>query len=387
MDWGLAQKMSVGVATPPGTDGSNGAPSFIQGTPQYMSPEQANGEPLDVRSDIYALGGVLFSILSYEKPATGTTLEEILTKVRTGVILPREWSQAAALSAKTDAQRWKDLPLALQAVTKKAMALDPKDRYQSVPEMVEDIEAYQNGFATRAEQAGLFVQLFLLVKRHRLATALVGLLLVCAAIFTAQLAASERRARHNALLAEQEAQRASLNAQRAEQEAERATLNARRAEVNEQEAQKQAGIAEANAKRAIEEKESARLFAAKAHMTLAAEAEKQGFGQEMLNALEQVPKDLRTQHWDYIRQKLDTSTLTIQAKGGTAWRGCLPHPLAPEKLLTLQRDGWVRTLTPSSGTFEDLFQIDSTGLKNGIAVMQRIKSIQLTPIRVAVSLS
>ncbi|MEI6872562.1 MAG: WD40 repeat domain-containing protein, partial [Verrucomicrobiota bacterium] len=133
-------------------------------------------------------------------------------------------------------------------------------------------------------------------------------------------------------------------------------------------AQKQAGIAEANTKLAIEEKESARRFAAKAHMALAAEAEKQGFGQEMQNALEQVPEDLRTQHWDYIRRKLDTSTLSIKAKGGSSWLGCLPHPLDSEKLLTLQRDGWVRALTPSTETFEDLFQIDKAGLKNGIAV-------------------
>lgn len=127
MDWGLAQKMSDGVACTVGTDGSDDAPRYIQGTPQYMSPEQTYAAPLDVRSDIYALGGVLFYILSYEKPVAGTTLSEVLSKVRRGKILPMEWSRAdSARGGNAGANRW-DAPTALQAPIAKGSKLEGEE--------------------------------------------------------------------------------------------------------------------------------------------------------------------------------------------------------------------------------------------------------------------
>src|SRR5688572_31099932 len=59
------------------------------GTPQYMSPEQAMGErTIDARSDIYALGAVLYEMLTGDPPFTGSTIQSIVAKVMTEKPVP-----------------------------------------------------------------------------------------------------------------------------------------------------------------------------------------------------------------------------------------------------------------------------------------------------------
>ena len=334
MDWGLAQSLE---SRPPETD-SEGQSHVIEGTPQYMSPEQAKGKPLDARSDIYALGAMLHSILTYGPPVTGSSTAEVLLKVRKGEVLPIRRTRADKPNGTGAAEV--PIPTALQAVTRKAMALKREQRYQSVAEMVRDIEAYQLGFATEAEQAGLLRLLYLLIRRQRFASALAGLLVFTAAGFTVRLAASERLARQNAILAQEHAERA-----------------------------------EANAQRANEEKESSRRAAATAHMALAESAEKNVLGQEMKDTLSRVPEDLRGQPWAYVQRKLDTSIRTIQAPKNAPWRACVPDPQTPTALITLQNSGWIRSVDLSSGEIQDRIKVDASRLKDGIAVSEDGKRI------------
>ena len=175
IDWGLAVafREHAQYDHPPGPppEGEESGTIRLQGTPQYMSPEQVEGlvEGLDERSDVYALGGVLYAILTTNSPFSGTSLNEVLDRVRNGQITPMpEVRVITGPSGKTEVQ----MPEALRAVTFKAMALRRSDRYSSVNALVADIEAYQNGFATSAEQAGLLRQLTLLIKRNRLASSL-----------------------------------------------------------------------------------------------------------------------------------------------------------------------------------------------------------------------
>jgi serine/threonine protein kinase len=124
MDWGLAKvlcRASVPDATDPashrdalqmrsavlsvaGVSGSTQA-GTIMGTPQYMSPEQANGEveSLDERTDVYALGAILYQMLALRPPVTGATVEEVLEKVRRGEVTPIDGR--AAFKSRTTIER------------------------------------------------------------------------------------------------------------------------------------------------------------------------------------------------------------------------------------------------------------------------------------------
>jgi serine/threonine-protein kinase len=94
------------------------------GTPQYMSPEQASGaRDVDARADIYALGGVLYEMLTGEPPFTGDTPQAILARSLTEEVKPLEAVRPG-------------LPAALGATIRRAMKKDPADRYQSAGELV-----------------------------------------------------------------------------------------------------------------------------------------------------------------------------------------------------------------------------------------------------------
>jgi WD40 repeat protein/serine/threonine protein kinase len=183
MDWGLAKVLGGGEAAP--SDGadtsaiqharSNLADSAIKtldgavmGTPYYMAPEQARGEvsELDGRADVYALGGILYELLSLRRAVDGKNGMAIVMKVAAGEITPLPTTADPAARPQCPGGQ---IPAALAAVAMKALALKPEERYQTVKDLQADIEAYQAGFATSAENAGLGRLLLLFVKRHRTA--------------------------------------------------------------------------------------------------------------------------------------------------------------------------------------------------------------------------
>ncbi len=202
MDWGLAkvfdparaldgaifdagERTAVRVISDAGDTGSMTMDGTVLGTPKYMSPEQARGEneTLTARSDIYSLGGILYQILTLRPPVEGRNVEEVLLKVaRAEVTAPRE---ATAGSKRLPHLPRGRVPESLDAVVMKTMSLQPADRYQSVPELQAEIESYQTGFATEAENAGVARQVVLLVKRNK---ALAGLTAAAVVIIAAVVA-------------------------------------------------------------------------------------------------------------------------------------------------------------------------------------------------------
>ena len=110
---------------------------MVIGTAAYLSPEQAQGEPVDARSDVYALGCVLYEMLAGNPPFTGDTPLSIAYKhVREEPTSPSRLNP--------------DVPADLDAVVLKAMAKDPGTRYNSADEMRGDLERFLNGQKVQA---------------------------------------------------------------------------------------------------------------------------------------------------------------------------------------------------------------------------------------------
>ena len=346
MDWGLAKALPKRGDVPE----ESAHPGFIEGTPQYMSPEQALGEyaTLDERADIYALGGILYTMLTLRPPVEGSSVAEVLDKVRNGQTTKMlECGEAACLKMRGPLRMRGGIPDALRAVTQKAMAREKERRYASVLELARDLEAYQNGFATTAEEAGLTRLALLFVKRHRIVSFLLAVLVVGASVFTARLAHSERRARESALDALRQATLASENALRAVENAERAD--------------KQARIASENERIAKEEREEAR-FATAAAQIAAAEASEQSLDVGgMRRALEAVPADLRDQRWRYLHRSVDASVRTLQIPAEVTPHALLAHPSKPGVLLSLvsrSKKTVLREVSISTGESRDLLETD-----------------------------
>ncbi len=152
--------------------------NVVGGTPGYMSPEQAQGVPSDIdfQTDVYMLGAMLYEILTYHCPIEGGTVKEALQKTVRGDF-PPPGKRAPELR----------IPPALAAIAMKALQIDPANRYPNVAALIRDIHQYQDGFATIAENPTFVTHATLLVKRHKLAVALIG---ATAAIVAAVIAQS-----------------------------------------------------------------------------------------------------------------------------------------------------------------------------------------------------
>jgi len=123
MDFGIARLQTD--ATAPQT-------SSVIGTPAYFSPEQAQGQPVDARSDIYSLGCVLYELLAHRQPFTGDTPVAVAYKQVNEMPVP-----PSAVNP--------DVPPRLDAVVMKCMAKNPANRYQTAAELKADLERVKAG--------------------------------------------------------------------------------------------------------------------------------------------------------------------------------------------------------------------------------------------------
>ena len=196
LDWGLATLATHlggvdGNAVPPlSADGGHAdRRGLMGGTPGYLAPEQARGAPeqIDFRTDIYALGAILYEILALRCPIEEEGVKEALQKTVRGEI-PAPGKRAPE----------RRIPAALAAIAMKALATDPADRYPTVSALLGDLQKYQDGYATSAENPTFFRHLVLLVRRHKMA---VGLIAASAAVVAAILVRSFAQIRHSEAVA------------------------------------------------------------------------------------------------------------------------------------------------------------------------------------------
>ncbi len=140
IDFGIAKAASHNTKT---------RENLIKGKLAYMSPEQANGQQIDHRSDIFSTGIILYELLAIRRMFTGETMQ-VLSLVRDAQYDPPEEVIA-------------DLPSKLNAILRQALAKDPDDRYQSASEMLADIEEFMFELSLRPNArsfAGYMKELF-----------------------------------------------------------------------------------------------------------------------------------------------------------------------------------------------------------------------------------
>src|SRR5215475_460127 len=124
---GTVKIMDFGIAKSGGQVTNTGQ---VLGTPNYMSPEQVKGRPLDGRSDLFSMGVILYEMLTGEKPFVGQNVTTIIYKiVNETPITPRDLDVTVHPG--------------LSAIVTKALAKAPDDRYQTGADLVRDLEHYK----------------------------------------------------------------------------------------------------------------------------------------------------------------------------------------------------------------------------------------------------
>ncbi|HYW74101.1 MAG TPA: protein kinase, partial [Pyrinomonadaceae bacterium] len=317
LDFGLARITEEDGA---GASGLSQA-GQVRGTLPYMSPEQVSGDPgkIDVRTDIYALGVILYELLAERLPYD---FEHAALPQAIRIICeedPKPLSRARSELRDRESGKAERIDRDVETITLKALEKEPERRYQSVAAMAEDVARYLTNQPIQARPPSALYQFRKLVARHKAPFALLAMvfaLLLGVAIMMAMQSARIARERDKAVAAERvaaEQRDVAQQARNAEREQRDAVEQARNAE------QEQRLLAEANLKRAEEQRDLAeeqrtraerqelsnrRLLYA-AHMNLAQQAWENadaGRVEELLESHRPLSggEDLRGFEWYYL---------------------------------------------------------------------------------------
>jgi hypothetical protein len=199
IDWGLAKDLNAADDGP--VDGGTyrvaahdelTVEGSVLGTPLYMAPEQARGEPVDQRADVYAIGAMLWELCSLK---------------RVPPVDPRQFERELR-RAQIDAD--------LAAIIIKALSHEPERRYRDAGELAADLKAFKSGARIGARRYSLLAMLAHWIRRHRplaISVSAAAAVAITAAIWFVRNIAVERD-RADAALVDAQAQRARADGER-----------------------------------------------------------------------------------------------------------------------------------------------------------------------------
>ncbi|HEY6460492.1 MAG TPA: protein kinase, partial [Polyangiaceae bacterium] len=203
IDWGLAKDLSL-ADDPSEREGSpyrrtSDATEVgtVVGTPSFMPPEQARGEEVDERADVYGLGALLYFTLSGKAPHDVASRTEVLARVRER---PPPPLADVAPGVAPD----------LIAIVARAMARDKGERYPSAKQLAEDLKRFQAGQMVSAHRYSLTERLARWVRRHKAIAATTLIFAGVAAVGVLAFGVRESRLRHVAEAEKERADRKSL---------------------------------------------------------------------------------------------------------------------------------------------------------------------------------
>ncbi|MBN8420259.1 MAG: protein kinase [Verrucomicrobia bacterium] len=317
IDFGIARAtrpMPNGVKTPPNEQ--------LIGTPVYMSPEQTAGNiDIDTRCDVYALGVLLYELLTGSTPFDQKKIQQAGEHEIRRVIVEETPAKPSELLAAMPgdeaaklAARQQTSPALLAAAMRedldwivvKAMQKDRNQRYETANGLAMDVERYLLSEPIVARPNTNRYRLNKLVNRNRLVFTM-GTLVGVALLSGISISG----------------------------------MQTYRITQVEHEHDRLRALAEQSERRAHEDKEAARRSLARAQITLADAAYRDQDGCTMQAALLAVPAELRDSNWRYLTEKSDTSFASIQVPSGAAVERVLPHPVQEGVFITVSSDYWV----------------------------------------------
>ena len=231
------------------------------GTPEYMAPEQATGDFVDGAADIYALGAILYELLTGRPPFRAESPIEVVQALRfEEPIAPRRLRPG--------------LPRDLETVVLKALEKEPSKRYATASGMAEDLRCFLDGRPIQARAPNTLDRLFKWTRRRPALTALTGVLV--AVIFGAFVAITTLW----------------VDAAKARDQATAAGTLARRHSDMERRNRYLAGIAAAASALELDHADEARSL------------------------LDDLPEEHRNWEWRYLAGQLDNSTMVLRPEEG-----------------------------------------------------------------------
>jgi eukaryotic-like serine/threonine-protein kinase len=220
VDWGLAKVIGRpdeadpgGLAEPtlrpPSSDGFALTQTAI-GTPQYMSPEQAAADMdrLGPRSDVYSLGATLYTLLTGQAAIARDELHVMLRQVQKGEFPPPR-------------QLKREVPVALDAICRKAMALEPESRYATARDLADDVEHWLADEPVSALPETVGQRSARWMRRHRTLAQSLGvaaLFVIVSSVAALFFVNGARQREHTQRLSAEEERGKAIVAQRAENE-------------------------------------------------------------------------------------------------------------------------------------------------------------------------
>ena len=173
-------------------------------TPDYASPEQLLGRPISTATDVYALGVLLFELLTGELPFAGSRAEPM---AQARAICEQEPEKPGAVCLRThflpapDARRIRG---DLDSIVLKTLRKDPAQRYASASQLLAELDRYFRGFTVEAAEQSIAYRVGKFVRRHRVAAAITILVLLLIVGFATGMALLARRAARGEAMARRE---------------------------------------------------------------------------------------------------------------------------------------------------------------------------------------